>query len=92
MAGKLSESDKRTIEHFLRSGSKEFKLLYSFSRDGANATTFHTNCNNKGPTLTVIYDTEGSVYGGYTDQNWTGKTIIMVRRIVVLFRIALRGK
>lgn len=90
MAGKLSETDKRTFEHFLKSGSKEFKLLYSFARDGANSGTFHTNCNNKGPTLTVIYDTEGSVYGGFTDQVWTGAGAYSIDRRAFLFRLRFK--
>lgn len=78
MAGKLCDKDKRTIEKFIGSGDKTFKLLYSCTRDGANFGTFHTNCNNEGPTLTVIYDTQGSVYGGYTEQHWTRNSILSI--------------
>ncbi|XP_020616112.1 uncharacterized protein LOC110054115 [Orbicella faveolata] len=39
------------------------------SRDGWAAADFHTRCDYKGPTVTVI--TSGkSIFGGYTEQQW----------------------
>jgi len=51
------------------------KLLYRSSRDGNTPKAFHANCDEKGPTLTVIKCTfDGSsavsVIGGFSDQNW----------------------
>jgi len=47
------------------------ELLYRGSRDGFDASSFHTNCDNKGPTVTVIKSTEGFVFGGFTDKSWS---------------------
>ncbi|XP_045177228.2 interferon-induced protein 44-like [Mercenaria mercenaria] len=74
MEGKLGLMQKRAIERFIGTGTKEFNLLYSFTRDGATATTFHQKCDNRGPTVTVIYNTKGSVYGGYIEKSWASDT------------------
>ena len=41
-------------------------LLYRGSRDGLNISDFHRNCDRKGPTLTVIEDKNGCIFGGFT--------------------------
>ena len=46
-------------------------LLYRASRDGWAASNFHSCCDNKGPTVTVI-KSGNNIFGGYTDQSWTG--------------------
>ena len=46
-------------------------LLYRASRDGWNSQShFHPRCDDKGATLTVIRDTKGHIFGGYTEQSW----------------------
>ncbi|KAL9951570.1 hypothetical protein ACROYT_G044254 [Oculina patagonica] len=46
------------------------KLLYRASRNGWAATNFHSCCDNKGPTVTVVKSTGNYIFGGYTDQHW----------------------
>ena len=58
--------------HRMIGGGVGFTLLYRISRDGCNASTFHTKCDCQGPTITVLYNTNDTVYGGYTSQNWLG--------------------
>jgi hypothetical protein len=48
----------------------KLELLYRASRDGWRATDFHSKCDNKGATVTVIKSTGGYVYGGYIDLAW----------------------
>ena len=46
-------------------------LLYRASRDGWNSQShFHPRCDDKGATLTVIRDTKGHIFGGYTEHSW----------------------
>ncbi|XP_045177399.2 interferon-induced protein 44-like isoform X2 [Mercenaria mercenaria] len=71
MAGRLSIVEKKQLERFIHAGPKDFNLLYSFTRDGADATIFHQMCDNKGPTVTIVYNTLETVYGGYTEKSWT---------------------
>ena len=48
-----------------------FTLLYRRSRDGHSGLAFHSKCENKGPTLTIIETTCGRVIGGYTNTSWS---------------------
>ena len=48
------------------------KLLYRASRDGWAASNFHSCCDSKGPTVTVI-KSGNCIFGGYTEQEWKGK-------------------
>lgn len=70
MTGRLTEVHKRLLEQWIGTGPKNFSLLYSISKDTCNATTFHQKCDNKGPTVTVLYNKQGTVYGGYTAVGW----------------------
>ena len=51
--------------------TRRFRLLYRSSRDGATAAAFHRRCDAHGPTLTLIKDTVGNVFGGYTSLQWS---------------------
>ncbi|XP_052247799.1 interferon-induced protein 44-like [Dreissena polymorpha] len=39
-----------------------------------SATAFHQKCDNKGPTVTVLYNQQDSVYEEYASSNWTSST------------------
>jgi hypothetical protein len=49
----------------------EFSLLYRGTRDGLSGSAFHSNCDNKGCTLTIIETTDGKVFGGYSNTPWS---------------------
>lgn len=50
---------------------EEWKLLYHSSYHGQSFNTFLGNISNdEGPTLLIIKDTEGYIYGGYASQPW----------------------
>jgi len=70
MAGRLSDDHMDQLESFIGTGPKTFRLLYSFTRDGCGPQPFHSKCDNQGPTVTVVYNPQGSVYGGYTSLAW----------------------
>jgi len=48
-----------------------FRLLYRLSRDGKDSQSFHSNCNDKGPTITIIETTDGHIVGGYSNVPWS---------------------
>ena len=52
-------------------GKVRYELLWKGNRDGFYAGTFHSRCNNKGPTVTVILSNNDKIFGGYTSQSWT---------------------
>ena len=46
-----------------------FVRCWHANTDGSAASTFHSNCDGKGPTVTIIRS--GSyIFGGYTDKSW----------------------
>ena len=47
-------------------GKVKYDLLWKGSRDGFGASTFHTKCNGKGATLTVIMsEHQQAIWGIY---------------------------
>jgi hypothetical protein len=53
---------------------KRFSLLWRGSRDGFKAQEFHRRCDGHANTLTVILDTEGNIFGGFTPVEWESRT------------------
>jgi hypothetical protein len=50
--------------------TKQFTLLWRGSRDGFRARDFHCRCDGHPNTLTVILDTHGNIFGGFTPVEW----------------------
>ena len=48
----------------------EWRLLFRASRDGCAAQTFHSKCDNKSPTVTIV-KSGSNLFGGFTDVPWT---------------------
>jgi hypothetical protein len=55
---------------FSEFGRKRFTLLWRGSRDGFGARDFHSPCDGHAPTLTLIQDTAGNIFGGFTPVEW----------------------
>jgi hypothetical protein len=49
---------------------KQFTLLWRGSRDGFRPRDFHSRCDGHPNTLTVILDTKGNIFGGFTPVEW----------------------
>jgi hypothetical protein len=49
---------------------QHFSLLWRGGRDGFGADDFHRRCNGHKNTLTVILDTDGNIFGGFTPVEW----------------------
>ena len=47
----------------------EWRLLFRASRDGFAASAFHSKCDNKGPTVTVV-KSGANIFGGFTEKPW----------------------
>lgn len=69
MGSCLKDWDILQLSSWLRKDC-HFKLLYKISRDGGSAEKFHELCDNKGPTVTIYYNTDNNVYGGYLSLSW----------------------
>ena len=61
----------KLINNWINPNKKiEGELLYRLSRDGEQISTFHSLCDNKGPTLTLFETKEGNKGGIYTPLSW----------------------
>jgi hypothetical protein len=49
---------------------KVFSLLWRGSRDGFDAHVFLSRCEGHANTLTIILDTNGNIFGGFTPLKW----------------------
>jgi hypothetical protein len=49
---------------------KRFLLLWRGGRDGFRVRDFHRRCDGHANTLTLIEDTEGNIFGGFTPVKW----------------------
>jgi len=66
----------KLIKNWINPDKKiEGVLLYRLSRDGDQFSTFHSLCDNKGPTLTLFETIEGTKGGLYTPLSWENNSI-----------------
>ena len=49
---------------------KKAVLLYRGSDHDFSAAAFHSKCDNKGPTITIVKSEKGNIFGGYTPIMW----------------------
>ena len=65
-----NEEHRRVLKGWLPEGlAGEWHLLFRASRDGFKASTFHSKCDNKGPTVTIM-KSGGNIFGGFTKRAW----------------------
>ena len=73
----LNDDEKKLVHRWILKRMKsegkkvEMTLLYKLTTYGASASTFHSYCNNKGYTLTLIRNTKGYRCGGFLSQSWS---------------------
>lgn len=68
-----------------------FRLLYKISRDGCSAPTFHQKCDGQGATITVLYNTNNTIYGSYLSQSWKSNNVWINDPNAFLFRLQYNG-
>ncbi len=66
----LTQSDVDQINTWIGTPGQQWTECYRLSTDGANTSTFHNQCNNKGATFTVATLSTGKKIGGYADVSW----------------------
>ena len=76
----LNDEEEKMIFNWILSKVKPEKknvkktLLYKLTKDGDAASTFHSKCNNKGNTISLIRTTKGFRFGGFTTQSWSSSS------------------
>ena len=58
---------QQSLQNKIKGG---FERLMRASVDGFDASTFHSKCDNKGPTLTIV-KVHDRVFGGFTHHSWS---------------------
>ncbi len=51
-------------------GYKLHSRLYRASTDGFTSANFHSKCDSKGATLTIVRPSSGRIFGGFTVNSW----------------------
>ena len=68
-----------------------FRLLYKISRDGCSAKTFHQKCDDQGPTVTVLCNSNNTMFGGYLSKSWNSSERYIYDCSAFLFRLQYNG-
>jgi hypothetical protein len=68
--------EARSFTSLIGFESKSFSLLGRGSRDGFGVSTFHSRCDGKANTLTLIKNSLGYVLGGYTAVPWSSPSSV----------------
>ena len=68
----LQDDDKKLISKWINPNKViKFNMLFNTELDGDSSSTFHYYCDGVFPTITVVNDTSGRKFGGYSTQNWS---------------------
>ena len=62
----------------------KFVRCWRAQTDGWGVSTFHSNCDGRGPTVTII-EVGGYIFGGYTDKSWSSEYIISLSELLCPF-------
>ena len=63
----LNDEEKKLISEWIDPNKIiKFYLLFSTSKDGDSSLTFHKYCDGESPTVTIVKDTSGIKFGGYS--------------------------
>ena len=63
------EEHRRLLKSWLPPLKGDWHLLFRASRDGFAVKTFHSKCDNQGPTLTIV-KSGNYIFGGFTELSW----------------------
>lgn len=92
----LSAADQTWLGPTLRKlfpAGGHLRQCFAMSRDGTSAATFHTKCNGKAPTITVMRTSTGLVIGGTAVDGWGGNDGdhgVKELQKLLLFSVSLR--
>jgi hypothetical protein len=70
---------------------KTFRLLYRGSRDGFEASTFHSRCNGHPNNVTLILSTNNCIFGGYTPLAWSSRASAVPDPSLTSFLFTIRN-
>jgi len=69
----LSSEHQKKLNEWYGNPNQQWTLLYKGSANGFQAANFHSLCNSKGPTISVMKSTSNHLFGGYSPIAWTSR-------------------
>ena len=69
-----TEEHRSVLSGWLPQQDGKWQLLMRASQDGFQAQTFHSKCDDKGPTVTIV-KSGNNIFGGFTETSWSSKCI-----------------
>ena len=67
----LNDEEKVLISEWIHPKKVfKFNMVFNTNKDGSSASTFHYYCDGVAPTVTIVRDTSGNKFGGYTTSTW----------------------
>nr|XP_058947240.1 uncharacterized protein LOC131775167 [Pocillopora verrucosa] len=67
-----TEEHRSVLSGWLPQQYGKWQLLMRASQDGFQAQTFHSKCDNKGPTVTIV-KSGNNIFGGFTEISWSSQ-------------------
>lgn len=67
------------------------ELLYRATKDGFQASSFHSKCDQKEKTVTIIKNSSNHVFGGFTRSKWTSGTSLSRDPDAFIFSLRRNG-
>ena len=61
---------EKGVQKNLKKKINKYTLLFRASRDGYRASNFHSKCDGKSNTVTLVETITGRRFGGFTDAQW----------------------
>ena len=83
----LGSNHREQLATWIGGRPRHFRLLYKISRDGCSAGAFHQQCDGQGPTVTVLYNTQKTIFGGYLSESWNSEDDYIDDPRAFLFRL-----
>ena len=69
-----NEEHRSVLSGWLPQQDGKWQLLMRASEEGFQAQTFHSKCDNKGPTVTIV-KSGNNIFCGFTETSWSSKYI-----------------
>jgi hypothetical protein len=66
----ISKSSEANLVKWGVPSGTSWQLCYKMAIDGATSSNFHSKCDGKGPTVTVVKLSTGKTVGGYATKSW----------------------
>ena len=92
----LNEEEKKMVSDWIIKTMKSegkrvnMTLLYKLTSHGDSSSTFHSYCNSKGYTLSLVRNTRGFRCGGFTTISWASRNSYVNDPSAFLFSLDLK--